>query len=76
MSGRGQPFEKKVVDERWEATISVKGAKHIRIANEQGYFDAQPVFKDNKLAELNVSADTLEKLKLRIHAHVELLEED
>lgn len=71
----GKPFETAVVDERWEATIEVKGASHKRIANERGYFDSPPVLKNNELAEIHVSADTLDKLKDRMKSYIDLLEE-
>lgn len=72
----GQPNEVVVVEESYRATITISGNKTTKTANERGYFDFGPVKKEGTLLQVELKADTLDKLKAKITAHVGIVEDD
>lgn len=72
----GTPFEKKVLDENWSATIKVRGNKHCKIANGNGYFDDPTVMMETGVTAIEINATSLEALQRKINGHVALIEDD
>lgn len=69
------PFEKKVLNESWTATVKVRGTRTTATANGNGYFDDPPAHDSIDVAEFTVNAASLDALRLKIINHVNLLEE-
>jgi hypothetical protein len=74
MADRGRANEKQVLGEKWVGTIKVKGTSSWRRANASGYFDGPVEIGEVQLADVTITASTLEKLQEKLKAHVDLLE--
>ena len=74
MADRGRANEKQVLGEKWVGTIKVKGTSSWRRANANGYFDEPVEIGEVQLADVTITASTLEKLQEKLKAHVDLLE--
>lgn len=76
MGAPGQPNEVIVLQESYSATITIRGNKETKTANDRGYFDFGAVKKEGTLLQVELKAETLEKLKAKINAHVGIVEDD
>lgn len=69
------PFTKEVISERYTASIKARVVRTTKTANERGYFDEGPVTDNDLLIELDLTAKSLEELKLKLINHINLMEE-
>jgi hypothetical protein len=71
-----QPFDRKILDESYEAELVVKRTRITKTANGNGYFDDPAVTSKGELASVKITSTTLTGLQLKIKQHTDLLEDE
>lgn len=70
------PFEVKVVEESYEAYVTIKRHRVIARANANGYFDDPEKAEDRLLVDIKLSSTSLEGIVLKIKQHSDLVEDE
>lgn len=71
-----QPFQIAVLEEEYEAFVTIKRKRVTKKANGNGYFD-DPAKDDSRLmVDLKLTSTSLEGIKLKIKQHIDLTEDE
>lgn len=71
-----RPHEKNVLEEGYEAFVTVKRRRVTKTANGNGYFDDPAEQSERVLMDIKLSAGSLESITLKIKQHTDLLEDE
>jgi hypothetical protein len=71
-----QPFEKNVIEEGYEAFVTVKRRRVTKTANGNGYFDDPAEQSERVLLDIKLTGGSLDSIALKIKQHTDLVEDE
>lgn len=70
-----RPHEKNVIEEGYEAFVTIKRRRVTKTANGNGYFDDPAEQTERILLDAKLTADSLESIALKVKQHTDLVED-